>query len=59
MFTPGSSDGDKYFHVYNMSRLKGTDLMKEFDSFGDMSLKRAYMPTVAEGYQDFKKSISK
>ena len=55
MFTPGSSDGDKYFYIYNMSRLKGTDLMDEFDSFGDMSLSRAYMPTVAEAYQDFKK----
>ena len=56
LFTPGASDGDKYFYIYNMSRLKGTDLMKEFDLFGDMSLKRMYMPVVAEAYQDFKKA---
>jgi len=54
LFTPGSSNGDKYFHIMSMSRLKGTELMKEFDEFNDMSLYRDYMPNVAHTYLDYK-----
>jgi superfamily I DNA/RNA helicase len=56
MFTVGSSDGDKYFHIMNIARLKQTDYMYEFDKFGDISLFRSYMPRVVQAYKDYKKA---
>ena len=49
MFQPGTSDGDRYFHIYSLSRLKNTEKMVEFDRFGDMSLHRKYMPVLQHG----------
>ena len=59
LFKPGTSDGDRYFHIISMSRLKQTDLMREFDNFGDLTLDRSYMPVVAEAYKDYKSTKRK
>jgi len=59
MFQPGTSDGDRYFHIYSLSRLKNTDLMVEFDRFGDTSLHRKYMPVFQHAYESYKKSNMK
>ena len=59
LYTPGSTDGDKYFHIIQMSRLKGTSLLNEFDEFNDTSLHRSYISTVYNAYYDFKQSNGK
>ena len=59
LYTPGQSDGDKYFHVMQMARLKDTNLMDEYDEFNDTTLHRSYMPTVNKAYLDFKEAHSK
>ena len=58
LFRPGTSEGDRYFHILAMSKLKERDYMKEFDMFGDLTLDRAYMPVVAEAYESYKKTHS-
>ena len=59
LYTPGSSDGDRYFHIYNMSRIKGTELMDEFDAFDDKTLHRSYMSVFKKAYESFKISNAK
>ncbi len=59
LFRPGTSEGDRYFHILAMSKLKERDYMKEFDMFGDLTLDRAYMPVVAEAYESYKKTHKK
>ena len=59
LYTPGSSDGDRYFHIYNMSRIKGTELMDEFDAFDDKTLHRSYMSVFKKAYESFKISKAK
>ena len=59
LYTPGSTDGDKYFHIMHLSRLKGTSLLKEFDAFNDTTLHRSYVTVVEKAYGDFKKAHDK
>jgi len=59
LFTPGITDGDRYFHVIQMSRLKGTEILKEFDEFNDTTLHRDYVTVVEKAYGDFKSKKGK
>jgi len=59
LFSPGASDGDKYFNILAMSKVKQIDYMEQFDEFGDNNLERAYMSVFKHGYESYKASKNK